>query len=391
MEWLKANFLPLDVFLLPYLLFLLVLTATGAANGGRFTADLLLLLVPMLVGYLVLQRLALRYDRAISSGGGVKPPRWLTVMAFAAFLAPIAMVPATFLSLGKLMIDNGLVPSIETHPDFVQGREYDPDHRWRIMGSRSADDPRSHYLPYETDEQLESANDRSLNLGPYGAATSWDLTLKNIDIAMFGVYPSEWVRQFHTPWLTGVMQLGYVFYYIAPPLACVPLLFARRRRRQPGEPPDPAPTTPSIDLSEFRIATAVIGACILLTYVIYFLVPATGPRFEGGIEWWLPDQPGWFGAETMYRAIDAAETFRWNAFPSGHVAVSIVCMLVALRFRRRIGLAMILPVIALCLATVYMGYHYVIDVIGGIACAAIAMAFVPGFAAWWNRRETLAK
>jgi len=395
--WLRRNCFALDLFLLIYFLFLLTLTLIGAAKGGRFTGELLSFLLPVGIGYFVFQRFALRYDRLRREASitNRKPPRWLTTVALIFFLSPLVLVPLSFLKLGKVMLDTGLVPSIEAHSNFDPNANYDPDHRTRPHPTESRD-----FLPYETDPTRKPSERVNYFLGPHGGATWWDLTLKNIDIALFGgTYPSEWVRGIQTPWLTGVMQLGYVFYYIAPPLACVPLLLPRRRRRKPGEgpaignaamlsvggPPDNDP--PGLNLGEFRIATATLGGCILLTYFLYFAFPSTGPRFEGGIDAWMPAEPGWFFAQEIYLGIDGAEELRWDAFPSGHVAMSITCMLVALRFRRRIGLAMVVPVIALCLATVYMGYHYVIDVIGGIICAALTMAFVPRFAAWWDRSE----
>lgn len=387
LAWFRANFFALDLFLLSYFAFLLVLAIRGAFAGGLFTAESLTFILPISFGYLIFQRLALRYDRGLRgrSVEEAKPPapRWMTIAALAFFVSPLLIVPASFLELGPLMIDNELVPSVASHPDFDLAANYDPDHQTRINPTTGVP-----FDPHAIDPEREADQPRNLFLGPYGAATAWDITLKQADIAVFGVYPPEWVRQYHTPFLTGVMQLGYIFYYLAPPLACIPLLFRRRRRakgeRSEAETGAAEPTR--LDLSEFRIATATIGACILMTYFLYFVFPSTGPRFEGGARAWMPDEPGWFGAEAIYLAIDAAETFRWNAFPSGHVAVSIICTFVALKFRRGIGLAMILPVVVLCLATVYMGYHFAIDVIGGLACAAICMAFVPRFAAWWERK-----
>jgi len=357
--------------------------------GGRFGGGLLVMFVAITVGYVVLQRIAISYVRRDEElkGTGRRPSRRHLVLALVFFLSPMAIVPITFLELGKLMIDNNLIPSIVEHPSFDPAANYDPDHVTKRHPTENRD-----FYPHEVDPNHPPGEPVNLFLGPYGAATWWDLTFKEADVAMFGgTYPSIWVRQFHAPWLSAVMQYSYAFYYFAPGLACVPLLWPRRRRRRRGVveggdvSEDVVPHRGGIRLDEFRVATATIGTCILLTYVLYFFFPSTGPRFEGGVGAWMPAEPGWLGAEALFLLIDAAETFRWDAFPSGHVAVSVTSMLVALKYRPKIGMFMVLPTMALCACTLYNGYHYVADILGGIACAVVTLMVVPRFVGWWHR------
>ncbi len=366
---LRRNFFAFDVLLVGFLLLAILLTLTGALQGGRFTIPLLAWFVPATVGYLIWQRVAIRFTRW---SGDSHPPKWLTIATLLFFIVPFPIIVISFLNLGELMLDNNLIPPIDQHADFDPSVTYDPDH-----ASRLGPDGRPLFRPYEVDPERPE----SLNLGPYGGATAWDQRLKNADIALFGVYPPVWIRQFHTPWLSGLLQLGYVFYYFAPLLAGVPLFFRRRRSDSAANLPQPKG---GIHLSEFRVGATVIGGCILLTYVLYLFFASTGPRFEGGGLAWRPEQPGWFGAEWFYIAIDKAETFRWCAFPSGHVAVSLASLFVALKFRPKIGYAMILPVLLLCICTVYNGYHYAVDVLGGLACAGLSIWLLPKFARWWE-------
>jgi len=80
--------------------------------------------------------------------------------------------------------------------------------------------------------------------------------------------------------------------------------------------------------------------------------------------------------------------YRWfelpgGAFPSSHVAVTVIVLVYALKHVPRWA-PLYLPV-GLCIlpATVYCSYHYAVDVFGGIAVAAGALAV-----AWWSRRQT---
>ena len=66
------------------------------------------------------------------------------------------------------------------------------------------------------------------------------------------------------------------------------------------------------------------------------------------------------------------------AFPSSHVGISIIALLLAWRSRSKGLVFALLPfVVLICFATVYIRAHYAIDVLGGII-AAIAFYFL------WN-------
>lgn len=271
--------------------------------------------------YLVLQRFGVRHHAIVTSGG--KPPRWLAAVNLLYVMSPVAFIPFVFNMLGAFMATSSGVPGVQLHPDFDAAANYDR------------------------------------------AATYWDLWLKQADIAVFGVYPPAWMRQFHAPWLTGVMMVCYLAYYVSPIVAIVPQMLAR-------------------NWPVVRRISALYAACLLTTYVGYLLVPSTGPRFEGGMAAWLPEQPGWFGAQWWAHTINDAEIIRWDAFPSGHVAVALVTLVAALRYHRRTGLVYLPFVAGLVVATVYLGYHYATDVVAGFACAAFTFVVLEPGVRWWE-------
>ena len=329
----RRNFMAVDLIFLGYCAFVIAVVLLSPHSAHR--KDMLFFFGGLAAFYLGMQRLGMAHQRAIVARQN--PPLWLSAFGVAYTLVPMFLIPLSFLQLGFVIEDMGMLRDISLHPDFVPlAGHYDPDNA-DING-----------------------------FGRFGAATYNDLMLKNLDVSIFGVYLPEWARQFRTPWLTGVLQWCYCFYYIAPALAIVPLMFQRRWR-------------------EVRMCGALVGGCILLTYIIYLFVPATGPRFEGGVGGWMPAADSWFGAEALYRAVNGAETFRWNAFPSGHVAVSLVALVIALRYNRKLGVLMILPVLGLCLATICLGYHYGVDVLAGSACSILSLAIIPPLTRAWER------
>ena len=63
------------------------------------------------------------------------------------------------------------------------------------------------------------------------------------------------------------------------------------------------------------------------------------------------------------------------AFPSSHVGISTVCMLLLWHVRSRKLLICLQPLyVFLCLATVYIQAHYAIDALAGLATGALFFA-----------------
>jgi membrane-associated phospholipid phosphatase len=260
----------------------------------------------------------------------IKPPRSLSTLNVVHALLPLLIVPTVFTLLGAFIATVSGVPTPETHPD------YDPD------------------MLYDR------------------AATWWDLWLKDLDIRLVGVYLPEWFRQYHAPWFTGLLVVTYLSYYVAPMVVLAPHMIAR-------------------NWLLVRRMAAIYIATMFLTYIGYILLPATGPRFEGTFEAWLPEEPGWFGAEWWQRTLDAAEIIRWDAFPSGHTACAVVALVLAARYTRKVAIIYAPFVVGLIVATVALGYHYVTDVIAGLIAAVIAFAVVEPLVRWWEKGRLPAK
>jgi membrane-associated phospholipid phosphatase len=200
------------------------------------------------------------------------------------------------------------------------------------------------------------------SLGPLIAslhATTCDPFLIAVDHALFGVHPTVWLERLISPLLTGLLQFAYISYYFIP-LSLGLVLIARGRFRA------------------FEEVLFGILLCFYLSYLGYLLFPAIGPRFTlnhlqtGGL------QASPF-IETIQEALNGLEKNKTDAFPSGHTAVSLMCLYYAWKERERILFAGLIPVVTgLIVATVYLRYHYVIDVIAGIALTGLTVVLAPG-------------
>ena len=188
--------------------------------------------------------------------------------------------------------------------------------------------------------------------------------------AVFSCQPSllfsQWVPW---GWFSELMCLGYISYF---PLMTLLLLYYFFRR-----------------YDELPMAAFVILASFFTYYVIFIFLPVTGPQFyylavgtdniAQGIfpnitDWFLTHSermaaPGWsdgFFYHLLDITHDAGER-PTAAFPSSHVGITTVVMLLALRTRCRWLTLVILPFyVLMCFSTVYIYAHYAIDAIAGL-------------------------
>jgi membrane-associated phospholipid phosphatase len=193
--------------------------------------------------------------------------------------------------------------------------------------------------------------------------------------SIFGCQPSLLFSQ-AVPygWFSELMCLGYVSYF--PLIALVTLYYFFQRYK------------------EFQMATFVILSSFYVYYFIFVLLPVTGPQFyylavgtekiaEGIFpnlgDWFLTHSermaaPGWSDGFCYYLldiTHDAGER-PTAAFPSSHVGVTTVVMLLALRTRSKGLIFTILPFyILMCFSTVYIYAHYAIDAIAGLVTGCL--------------------
>ena len=171
-----------------------------------------------------------------------------------------------------------------------------------------------------------------------------------------------------------LMHLGYASYY--PLIALVTLYYFLYRYQ------------------EFTRATFIILASFFIYYVIFVLLPVTGPQYyylAAGVDqiaqghfpnigdyFATHDEalpiPGWKDG-FFYQCVASAHAAGERptaAFPSSHVGVTTILLFLAWHTRNRKLLYTLLPFyILMCFATVYIQAHYAVDVIGGWISAVV--------------------
>jgi membrane-associated phospholipid phosphatase len=185
-----------------------------------------------------------------------------------------------------------------------------------------------------------------------------DHQLIRIDALLFGVHPTVWMERFINPVLTALLQFAYISYYFMPIALGVTLIVHGRT-------------------DDFEKALFGILLCFYVSYVGYILFPAVGPRFTLSGHQTTGLQAGPF-ITLIQETLNILEKNKTDAFPSGHTAIALVSLFYAWRMREKLLALLLVPAVSgLIISTVYLRYHYVIDVIAGVALAAGTVSLAP--------------
>jgi membrane-associated phospholipid phosphatase len=177
-----------------------------------------------------------------------------------------------------------------------------------------------------------------------------DLFFFNLDERFFGCQPSMIFSQvFPQAWFSELMYFGYFSLYFF--LFGIPLWFWFRKKEH------------------FDRVVFVMMLSIFLYYSIFDMLPVVGPQFflapkdihvpDGYLFCWL------------VRYLQQLGENPTGSFPSSHVGITVVILLLTYNKERKLFWALLPIAIILMLSTVYIKAHYLVDVLGGIITAVV--------------------
>ena len=178
----------------------------------------------------------------------------------------------------------------------------------------------------------------------------FDRWLVAFDYNIAGMHPSVWLAQFASPALNDYMQFAYMTYFIF--LILLPAILYVRREH-----------------AAFWTVMVSTAFAHYSAYVISILLPAEGPYYSLAQ---LTSQllPGGY-CTALIGWIERFARVHGAAFPSAHVAGSMVALLASWRYRRWLFWACLPFFVSMCIATVYGRYHYIADVLAGLVVGAL--------------------
>jgi membrane-associated phospholipid phosphatase len=178
----------------------------------------------------------------------------------------------------------------------------------------------------------------------------FDRVLIEFDYNFAGVHPSVWLARYENPALNDFMQFAYLTYFLY--LVILPaILYANRER---------------LAFWTVMTSTAIANYSV---YVIAVLFPVESPYHSLAT---LQTKQLTGGPVTaLINIIERFGRVHGAAFPSAHVAGSLVAILASWRYRRWLFWICLPFFLCMCVSTVYGRYHYVADVLGGVVVGTI--------------------
>ncbi len=194
-----------------------------------------------------------------------------------------------------------------------------------------------------------------------------DGILLELDYLILGFYPYLTFEKISYPLLTEVMQIAYCVYYILPFVIGFYLISKK-------------------DIVYFHKALFLILFCYYLSYIGYMLFPALGPRYSIA-QLFQYELKGIFLAEDIKNLLNSLEGIKRDAFPSGHVGISLLVLYMMWLKNKRMFFIFFIPVILLVISTVYCRYHYFVDVIGGVILTVVTLVFGNLYYNFWLKKN----
>lgn len=204
-------------------------------------------------------------------------------------------------------------------------------------------------------------------LNPY----YYDSVLIGWDNAIFGGSPERFFNPIRNPLLTEFLQICYVLFYFLPIIHGVEL-FARHKE------------------NELNDLTNQIVFAFIVSYMCYFAMPAIGPRFTVfDFQMTDHDLPGLYFTHYLRDFINngggipAGGTshpelyVNRDCMASGHTWITIVNLILAFKYRSKLRYVICIIGISLITATIYMRYHYGVDIIAGLALGFLTLYLEP--------------
>ncbi|HEU6446973.1 MAG TPA: phosphatase PAP2 family protein [Verrucomicrobiae bacterium] len=178
-----------------------------------------------------------------------------------------------------------------------------------------------------------------------------DATLAGIDARLLGNQPSLLLEPIVKPWLTDFLYAIYFSHVVFFP--GVALYFYLKKEEQ-----------------KFRRLMMGFLTIMIMGVVSYILVPAVGPETFLASQYKV-DLAGNILSRDVSYIIDVGRVGN-DCFPSLHVGIPLLLSFYIRDYRRKFFIPVLIYVGCMCFATIYLRYHYLIDVIAAFAFAPAA-------------------
>jgi membrane-associated phospholipid phosphatase len=190
-----------------------------------------------------------------------------------------------------------------------------------------------------------------------------DDRIVSFEMSILGIEPTIWTDRFlPQPILTDVLSACYFSYYLMIPVFTL-WVFVRK------------------DYRILRRSLSAISLTFFLSYLLFFLFPAEGPRWHQAENYLHPVTGVIF--RPMVDLVIANGAVHGGAMPSSHTGVALIILIYCWRHYRRVAIWLTAVVFGLAGGAVWGRFHYVTDIVVGALVAIVALWVTDR----WQRKE----
>eukprot|EP00298_Acanthocystis_sp_HF-20_P013026 c20173_g1_i3.p1 GENE.c20173_g1_i3~~c20173_g1_i3.p1 ORF type:complete len:403 (+),score=32.73 c20173_g1_i3:158-1210(+) len=178
-----------------------------------------------------------------------------------------------------------------------------------------------------------------------------DQLIQEIEETIFGCQLSQELHQWIPFHLLGeyfcICYLGY-FVFIFLLLCCVGICCSHR---------------------DFHICSSTLVFSFIVNFFIFTYFPVEGPFWQ--LSRVDPSKIGYRACHLVHLLLSNGSA-HGTAFPSSHVGIALTIWILSIKYHKKLSLFYLLVIPALCIATVYGGFHYGFDAICGSVVGTIS-------------------
>jgi len=186
-----------------------------------------------------------------------------------------------------------------------------------------------------------------LRINPHTA----DATLAKMDAFILGNQASFMLEPWIHPWLTDFLNVVYFSHLIFFPGVALYFYLVKEE-------------------NAFRRLMMGYLTIMLLGITTYMLVPATGPE-KFFADRFTRDLQGQIISRGVAYIISVGRV-SYDCFPSLHVGIPLLLSFYLRDYRKKMFIPTLIYVALMCCATIYLRYHYLIDIVGAFVYAPAA-------------------
>ncbi|MCB0729994.1 MAG: phosphatase PAP2 family protein [Ignavibacteriae bacterium] len=210
-------------------------------------------------------------------------------------------------------------------------------------------------------------------------SADYDNLLIEADRFLLGTDPTVFLFQYANPILTEILQITYGTFFFLPIILGVEFHLKK-------------------DFQKFNYVIFSVVLGFFLSYIGYFFLPAVGPRFTlHDFDLTNIELPGLWLTNFLREVVNSGESIpsgtlnpievvQRDVFPSGHTQMTLIVMYLAVKFNSRNKWFFLIDGSLLIIATVYLRYHYFVDLIGGFVFMILTLILGKRIFNWWQKK-----